>query len=62
MNQIRQGIRTELEHKGLAKWVVAYDKKHHHPPSDAIVASKIASAHLREDKHYYSKLRKVERR
>ena len=59
MNQLKQGTKVEMEHKGLAKKLESFEKKHHHLPSDKEVAKLIAQAHIKEDKNYYTKLKKA---
>lgn len=58
-NQLKTGIRIESEHKGTIKFIKGYVKKHNKFPSDRAVYSKIASDHLKEDRKYYSKLKKL---
>jgi hypothetical protein len=58
-NQLRIGTRVESEHKGTVRFLKTYVKQHKKFPSNKIVFSKIASDHLREDKRYYSKLKKL---
>ena len=59
MNQLKFGIKTEMEHKGLAKQICRYTKTHGRLPSDKHVAEIIAKEHIKEDKNYYTKLKKA---
>jgi hypothetical protein len=54
IKQLIQGYKIELEHgKG--------DPETNVTNSDPVMTLKIAVAHLKEDPHYYTKLKKVER-
>ena len=58
-NQLKIGMRVEQEHKKTVKFIESYVKKYKtFPPRKKIFAS-IASDHLRENRNYYSKLRKA---
>ena len=59
MNQRKEGIKVEMEHKGLGRWIDKFEHKHHKLPSDKDIAKKISEEHLKEDKNYYSKLKKA---
>lgn len=59
MSQLKEGIKVEMEHKGTAKWVDRFEHQHGKLPSDKMVAEHIAKAHLKEDSHYYDKLRRA---
>lgn len=59
INQLKVGSRIEREHKGLGRWIEKYEEKHNRLPSDHKIAERIAKAHLKEDKKYYSKLLKA---
>lgn len=60
MNQFKTGVKVEMEHKGLSKKIERYEKKHKGKlPGDMVIGGWIASAHLKEDKNYYAKLKKA---
>jgi hypothetical protein len=57
VNQLMQGIKVEREHKNLYSMI-----KNCRAPckiSERKFYATIAKAHLKEDKHYYSKLAKA---
>lgn len=56
MNQIKIGTKIEMEHKPTFKFIKQYVKKHKKMPTDKLIATKIASNHLKEDKNYYKKI------
>lgn len=58
MNQLKEGIKVEKEHKGTIKYIISNCKKGKCPSYEQIYA-KIASNHLSEDPKYYSKLKKA---
>lgn len=56
---MRMGRKVEREHKDTLKWMKRYkDKTGRCPPEDKVFES-IAKDHLKEDKEYYSKLKKA---
>ena len=57
MNQLKQGIKVEKEHKDLAMLIAKC--KSPCKISAEKVYSTIAKAHLKEDPNYYSKLKKA---
>jgi hypothetical protein len=59
MNQLKQGIKIEMEHKGLNNWMKKYTDEHKRFPKDSIIAKQIAKEHLKEDRNYYTKLNKA---
>ena len=59
MNQLKQGIKIEMEHKGLARQIERYEHKYNKLPTDRAIAKIIAREHLQEDKQYYTKLKKA---
>lgn len=59
MNQLKTGIKVEMEHKGLARKIERFENTHNRLPSDKEVAKLIAEAHIKEDKNYYSKLKRA---
>jgi sulfur relay (sulfurtransferase) DsrC/TusE family protein len=58
MNQIKYGIKVEMEHKPTFNFIKKYVKKHGQMPSDTMMAKKIVQNHLAEDKNYYKKIKK----
>ena len=59
MNQLKAGIKVEMEHKGLGRKIESYEHKHHKLPNDLMISGWIAEKHLKEDKRYYTKLEKA---
>lgn len=59
MNQLKQGIKVEMEHKSLNNFISSYKKKHDRLPNDRLIAEHIAKDHIKENKNYYSKLKKA---
>jgi hypothetical protein len=57
MNQLKQGIKVEREHKDLFKMVK--DCKSPCKISERKFYSTIAKAHIKEDKSYYTKLKEA---
>lgn len=58
-DQLKIGIKTEMEHRGLNKKIVNYEERHDKVPSNKWVAERIAKAHLKEDPKYYTKLKRA---
>jgi hypothetical protein len=58
LNQLKYGIKVELEHKPTFKFIKQYAKVHGRMPSDRMIAKKIAQNHLAENKSYYTKIKK----
>jgi sulfur relay (sulfurtransferase) DsrC/TusE family protein len=59
MKELKAGIKVEKEHTRTFRFVKAYYRKHKKMPSDNIIARHIAQDHLREDRRYYTKLKKA---
>jgi hypothetical protein len=57
--QLREGIKVEMEHKGLIRWAKKKKEETGKCPTDKQTAKKIAEAHIKEDKQYYTKLKKA---
>jgi len=57
MKELKLGIKEEMEHKGTINRVISKCKSNK-CPSVKQVARMIAKDHLKEDKKYYSKLRR----
>jgi hypothetical protein len=55
----KYGTKVEMEHVPTFEFIKGYLKEHRRLPPDKMIASKIASNHLEEDKLYYSKLKKA---
>jgi hypothetical protein len=53
------GQKIEGEHAHTYKFISSYLKTHKKLPPKKMVFSKIASDHLKEDKRYYTKLKKA---
>jgi len=53
------GQKIEAEHSGTLKYIKRYYKKHGCMPAQKTIFRHIARDHLREDKKYYSKLKKA---
>ena len=58
-SQLGLGVKTEMEHKGTYKYIKKTFKKTGKIPSFRQLARHIALDHLKENKKYYSKLRKA---
>jgi hypothetical protein len=58
MTQLKQGIKVESEHKDVYAWLKKACNCQSLPPAKEMY-KKIAQTHLREDKSYYSKLKKA---
>ena len=58
MNQKKYGVKIEMEHAPTFKFVKNYFKQNKKLPSDKMIAGKIASDHLKENKNYYNKIKK----
>jgi len=58
MKQKQYGIKVELEHKKTFSFIKNYFKKNKKFPGDKLIATKIATDHLKEDKNYYNKIKK----
>ena len=56
--QLKKGIKVEMEHIPTFKFVKQFYKKNKRLPSDKMMATKIAKDHLKEDKKYYTKLKR----
>ena len=59
MNELKQGIKVESEHKNLYDYFKKECKSPCHMLSENEFYGKIAKAHLKEDKHYYDKLKEL---
>jgi len=57
--QLSMGQKIEAEHSGTLKFIKRYYKKHGCMPPQKDIFRHIARDHLREDRQYYSKLRKA---
>jgi len=57
-NQVRAGIKVEKEHAGTLRFIKKYVKTHKRFPNPKTVYTHIAKDHLKEDKAYYTKLKK----
>jgi sulfur relay (sulfurtransferase) DsrC/TusE family protein len=58
-NQLRMGLKVEKEHKKTIGFIKSYVKKNKTFPTNKIIFQSIAKDHLKEDKRYYSKLKKA---
>lgn len=59
VSQIALGIRAEKEHAGTVRYIKRYIKAHKAFPKDKAIYKHIAGEHLKEDPHYYTKLKKA---
>lgn len=57
--QLRMGIKVEGEHARTYKFISKYVKQHKRMPPKKLVFINIAKDHLKENKKYYSKLKKA---
>jgi len=57
MNQLKFGIKTELEHKKTYRKMMQLCKKGK-CPTDKAISKMVALDHLKEDPNYYKKLKK----
>jgi sulfur relay (sulfurtransferase) DsrC/TusE family protein len=57
--QLKLGKRIEKEHLGTFRKMKAYRKKTGKCPSDKMFVESITKDHLKEDKNYYTKLKKA---
>jgi len=57
--ELKQGIKVELEHKKTFKFIKDYLKKNKKFPSNITISTHIAEDHMKEDKKYYSKIKKL---
>ena len=57
--QLKMGVKVESEHKGTLKFIKSYYKKNKQFPSPNTIYASIAKDHLKEDKRYYTKLKKA---
>ena len=58
-SQLKQGIKVESEHKHTLKFISKYLKTNKRLPSPKVVYASIAKDHLKENKQYYTKLKKA---
>lgn len=59
MNQLKAGIKVEREHKATYNFLKNYVKRYEKLPPQKVVYKHIAQNHLKENKKYYSKLKKL---
>lgn len=59
MNQLKIGRAIEKEHVGTYKFISRYYKSKGKMPPKNTVFTHIAKDHLKENKNYYTKLRKA---
>ena len=57
--QLSMGMKIEAEHSGTLKYIKRYYKKHGKMPPQKDIFRHIARDHLKEDRKYYSKLKKA---
>jgi len=57
--QLSMGIKIEKEHTKTLDFIKKYHKRYGRFPPSSEVYKHIAKDHLREDKKYYSKLKKA---
>lgn len=57
--QLRIGVKVEGEHARTYRFISKYVKAHNKMPSKKVVFTNIAKDHLRENKAYYTKLKKA---
>jgi len=57
--ELLMGKRIESEHEHTMKFISKYLKTHNKLPPRNLVFTSIAKDHLKEDKKYYSKLKKA---
>lgn len=57
--QLKQGKIVEREHLGTLRKMKAYEQKTGKCPSEKMFTESIAKDHLKEDKNYYTKLKKA---
>ena len=58
MNQLRQGIKVESEHKDVVEFIKLFHKRYGRFPTEKDIYTRIAKDHLKEDPRYYTKLKK----
>jgi hypothetical protein len=56
MNRLKQGVAVEKEHRNTLRWV---ESKCHCNINDNDFYEHIAEDHIKENKNYYSKLKKA---
>lgn len=56
---IVEGMKVELEHKGTYKWIEDYFKKYKKMPPLKDFVMRISLDHFKEQKDYYKKLKKA---
>lgn len=56
---LKEGIYIEREHLGTLRRMKAYQRKTGKCPSDKMFVESIAKDHLKEDRNYYTKLKKA---
>lgn len=59
MKQKSYGVKVELEHKKTFDFIKKYYNKKGKMPSNTMIASKIASDHLKENPNYYKIVKKM---
>jgi len=57
--ELKIGIKVETEHERTMRFISKYLKIHNKLPPKKAVFLNIAKDHLKEDKRYYSKLKKA---
>jgi sulfur relay (sulfurtransferase) DsrC/TusE family protein len=57
--QLKLGKKVEREHLGTLRRMKAYQQKTGKCPSDKMFVESIAKDHLKENKNYYTKLKKA---
>jgi sulfur relay (sulfurtransferase) DsrC/TusE family protein len=58
--QKKIGTKVESEHRDVLVWLKRYILKHNKLPANRKVFRRIAETHLKEDRNYYKKLKKME--
>ena len=59
MSQLSMGRKVESEHKKTVQYLKQYLKQHGKLPPESRIYASVASDHLRENRAYYTKLKKA---
>ena len=58
-HELKMGVKVESEHERTMRFISKYLKTHDRLPPKRLVFANIAKDHLKEDKKYYTKLRRA---